>query len=117
MDKSEFSSELDWTHLSNIVNVYDSHCIKIFNQQRTSTILNTTSLESGEQSITKHPTALTACIVLAFSSFIKSLPAFYSLPRSTRNCLSKTNIRPLIFPNIYELNQSCYSESWQVKSR
>ncbi len=112
MNNSEFSSGIDWSHLSNIVTAYDSCCIKVFVQQRTTSIFNKTPPIPNEQSV-----ILPSSIVLAFSTFIKSLPAYYSLPRSARNHLRKTNIRPLIFPNVHELNQSCFSEPWQVNSK
>ena len=112
MNNSEFSSEIDWSHLSNIVTAYDSCCIKVYIQQRSTSIFKTTRVILDEQ-----PTTLASSIVLAFSTFIKSLPAYYSLPRSARNHLSKTNIRPLMFPNIHELSQSCFSEPWQVNNK
>ncbi|UJR27533.1 hypothetical protein I4U23_008816 [Adineta vaga] len=66
------------------------------------------------QSISIYPTAATMAIVLSVSAFLKALPAYHSLPRSIRNYLCKTNIRPLIFPSIHELNQSCFHEAWQT---
>ncbi len=89
--------------------------MKTFIQQRETKIFDRTLQISDEQSINKHPTTLTTSIILGISSFFNSLPAYYSLSRITRNYLFKTNIRPLIFPNIHELNQSCFSEPWQVK--
>jgi hypothetical protein len=113
-NNSELSEDIDWCHLSNIVYAYDVYCSKTFSQQREEMIFNPESQPVEEQSSNRHPKTLTTCVVLAISSFLKSLPAFYSLPRSTRINLCKTNIRPLIFPNVHELNQSCYSEPWQV---
>lgn len=100
--------------MSNIVYAYDAYCSKAFAQQRSEIIFNKASQTLEEQSNNTHPTTLTMCIVLAVSAFLKSLPAFNSLPRLTRSYLCKTNIRPLMFPNIHELNQSCFSEPWQV---
>ncbi len=100
--------------MSNIVYAYDTYCSKTFTQQRAEIVFDKTSQTPDQQSSNSHPTTLTMCVVLAISSFLKLLPAFYSLPRSTRIYLCKTNIRPLIFPNVHELNQSCYSEPWQV---
>ncbi len=115
MNNSAFSQEIDWSHLSNIVYAYDTCCLKTFTQQRETLIFNRSSQILDQQSTNKHPTTLTMSIVLAISSFLQSLPAFYSLPHTTRNYLCKTNIRSLIFPTVHELNQSCYSEPWQVK--
>ena len=114
MNNGKFSEQIDWRHLSNIIYAYDTYCSKAFAKQRGEMIFNKESQPVDEQISNKHPTTLTMCIVLAVSTFLKSLPAFYSLPRSTRNYLCKTNIRPIIFPNVYELNQSCFSEPWQV---
>ncbi len=100
--------------MSNIVYAYDAHCSKAFAQQRSEIIFNKASQTLEEQSTNTHPTTLTMCIVLAVSAFLKSLPAFNSLPHLTRSYLCKTNIRPLMFPNIHELNQSCFSETWEV---
>ncbi len=115
MNNIDFSQEIDWLHLSNLIYAYDSCCIETFIQQRSTIVFNRTLEISDEKSINKHPKTLTMSIVVAISSFLKALPAYYSLPRTTRNYLSKTNIRPLIFPSVYELNQSCFSEPWQVK--
>jgi hypothetical protein len=114
----QLSNEIDWRHLSNIVHAYDTYCLETFIQQRETKIFNRTSQILDEQSTNKYPTTLTTLttsIILGISSFFNSLPAYYSLSRITRNYLFKTNIRPLIFPNIHELNQSCFSEPWQVK--
>lgn len=114
MINNKNSSEIDWCHISNIVYAYDTCCLKTFTQQRAEMVFSQSSKTFDEESLERSPRALTMCLVLSISAFLKSLPAFYSLPRSTRNHLCKTNIRPLIFPNIHELNQSCYSEPWQV---
>ncbi|CAF0892584.1 unnamed protein product [Adineta steineri] len=110
------SNDIDWRHLSNIVYAYESCCIKTYLRQRSSVIFNRTTQSSNEQPYNIYPTTITMSIVLAVSSFLKTLPAYYSLPRSTRKYLCKTNIRPLIFPNLHELNQSCYAEPWQVNA-
>ncbi|CAF1069877.1 unnamed protein product [Adineta steineri] len=116
VDNIDLSAEIDWRHLSNIVYAYESCCIKTYLRQRSSVIFNRTPQSPDEQSYNIYPTTITMSIVLAVSSFLKTLPAYYSLPRSTRNYLCKTNIRPLIFPNLHELNQSCYAEPWQVNA-
>ncbi|CAF1182699.1 unnamed protein product, partial [Adineta steineri] len=113
VDNIDLSAEIDWRHLSNIVYAYESCCIKTYLRQRSTVIFNRTPQSPNEQPYNIYPTTITMSIVLAVSSFLKTLPAYYSLPRSTRNYLCKTNIRPLIFPNLHELNQSCYAEPWQ----
>ncbi|CAF3973624.1 unnamed protein product [Adineta steineri] len=112
----DLSVEIDWRHLSNIVYAYESCCIKTYVQQRSTVIFNRTPQSPNEQPYSIYPTTITMSIVLAVSSFLKTLPAYYSLPRSTRNYLCKTNIRPLIFPNLHELNQTCFAEPWQVNA-
>lgn len=65
-----------------------------------------------EQSI-----AFPMSVVNSLLLFIKSLPAFHSLSRSIQSFLCLSNLRRLIFVNLHELNQSCFSEPWQVKNR
>jgi hypothetical protein len=115
MNNSKFSEEIDWSHLSNIVYAYDTCCLKTFIQQRDTKIFNKASQTSDHQSTSKHLTTITTSIILGISSFFNSLPAYHSLSYVTRNYLCTTNIRPLMFPNLHELNQSCFSEPWQVK--
>jgi len=115
VNNSKFSEEIDWSHLSNIVYAYDTCCLKTFIQQRDTKIFNKASQASDHQSTSKHLTTITTSIILGISLFFNSLPAYHSLSRVTRNYLCKTNIRPLMFPNLHELNQSCFSEPWQVK--
>lgn len=62
------------------------------------------------------PAVLNKCIISSVLSFLQSLPAFYSLTKSARNYLCKTNLRPLIFPNVRELDQCCFASSWQVRN-
>ena len=52
----------------------------------------------------------------SFISFLLSIPVVQSLLKSDRIFLFRHNIRPLILLNLHELDQLCYSESWQVKS-
>ena len=108
------SDETDWCQLSNIIFAYDNNCIKQFVEKRSATVIKPTVSSTGDLVITPQPTAITASIASSVSLFFQSLPAFYSLSRSTRTFLCKTNIRSLIFPNIHELNQSCFAEPWQV---
>ncbi|UJR27535.1 hypothetical protein I4U23_008817 [Adineta vaga] len=110
----KLSADIDWNHLSNIVYAYDSCCIKTYIRQRSTTVFTNESQVLDNQSISIYPTAATMAIVLSVSAFLKALPAYHSLPRSIRNYLCKTNIRPLIFPSIHELNQSCFHEAWQT---
>ena len=104
----------EWNHLSNIIFAYDNNCIKQFVEKRSATVIKPTVSANGDLVITPQPTAITASIASSVSLFFQSLPAFCSLSRSTRTFLCKANIRPLIFPNVHELNQSCFAEPWQV---
>ena len=113
----DLSAEIDWRHLSNIVYAYDSCCVKTYVRQRSTVVFNTSPQPPHEQPINIYPTTMTMSVVLSLSSFLKTLPSYYSLPRATRSYLCKTNLRPLIFPSIHELNQSCYAEAWQVRCR
>jgi hypothetical protein len=54
-------------------------------------------------------------LTVSLFSFLRSLPAFHSLSQINRIYLSKNNLRLLLFLNMFELNQTCYSEPWQVK--
>lgn len=58
--------------------------------------------------------AIPTCLTASLFSFIQSLPAFNCLSQNNRNHLIKNNLRLLLFPNMFELNQACYSEPWQV---
>ena len=53
-------------------------------------------------------------VTRSLSTFIRSLPAFQTLPRPTQKVLCEANLRRLIPLNLYELNQSCFSEPQQV---
>ena len=67
-------------------------------------------------SLTKHSTALPMSLASSLFTFFRSLPAFNSLSQKNQTFLNTNNLRTLIFPNMFELNQTCYSESWQVKT-
>ena len=107
----EISEGIDWCHLSNIVYAYDTQCIGNFAEQRAKAFgqPEPTALEPVGQ-----PAAVNTCVVSSILSFIRSLPAFHTLTKAIQNQLRKTNIRPLMFPNVYELEQCCFADSWQV---
>jgi hypothetical protein len=50
----------------------------------------------------------------SFLSFISSIPVIQLLSNSNRFYLCKHNIRSLIFPNLHEIEQTCFTESSQV---
>lgn len=106
--------QFEWRHLSNVVSSYDTNCVKQFIEKRSKIIFNQKECPNSDPIVVAQPTTITTSIAASFSSFFQSLPAFQSLSRATQSYLCKINIRPLIFPNIYELNQSCFSETWQV---
>ena len=111
----ELSTDIDWSHLSNIRAAYDTHSIKTFIHQRDTIVFTQPAFHFSHPIIQPHPATLTASITSAAAAFLQSLPAFRSLSRSARKHLCETNLRPLIFPNLYELNHSCFSEPWQVR--
>jgi hypothetical protein len=50
----------------------------------------------------------------SFLSFLLSIPTIQSLSKTNRFYLCKHNIRLLIFPNLHEIEQTCFTESSQV---
>jgi hypothetical protein len=111
---NDLSGEIDWRHLSNIVYAYDTCCLKTYLEQRA----NLYSHETLQKEPTvEHYIVLPMSIIVSLASFIKSLPAFQSLSRNNQSFLCKSNLRRLMFVNIHELNQSCFSEPWQVKQK
>ena len=107
----------EWGHLSNIIVCYDTQCVKQFIEKRSTMIFNRENQLGDQPTILAQPTTITTSITTSFTSFFQSLPAFQSLSRGTQLYLCRVNIRPLIFPNICELNQSCFAEPWQVNGK
>ncbi|CAF2397911.1 unnamed protein product [Rotaria sp. Silwood2] len=110
----ELLKETDWRLLSNIVYAYDNYCLKIFAQARQNIFNN--EINFSEQPLSKihHHTAMRLCNIKSFLSFLSSIPIIQSLSISDRYYLCKHNIRSLIFPNLHEIEQTCFTESWQV---
>jgi hypothetical protein len=92
------------------VSAFDTYCLKTYAQQRVTMF---TSYENGHM-FNKHSIALPLSLTVSLISFLRSLPAFHTLSNTNRSYLYKNNLRALIIPNMVELNQSCFSESWQV---
>jgi len=113
VNNSDLLSEIDWRHLSNIVAAYDTCCLKTYVEQREKMFFGETS---QKQWTIEHYSVIPMSLTLSLSSFIRSLPAFQSLSRTVQFFLCKNNLRRLMFINMHELNQSCFSEPWQVKS-
>ena len=115
VSKDPLLRESDWILLSNIVNAYDNYCLKHYIQKRR-TIFDE-EIDSSRQmfSILKYQNASMTNHINSFLSFLLSMPIVQSLASSDRLYLCKHNIRPLVFPNMHELEQTCFSESWQVK--
>ncbi|CAF3742226.1 unnamed protein product [Rotaria sp. Silwood1] len=105
--------ESDWRHLKNIVSAYETHCLKTYIQQR-SAMYNSEATSCHQSHIpSKYFTAIPMTLTISLCSFLQSLPAFHSLSQINRTFLCKNNLRSLLFPNMFELKQSCFSESWQ----
>jgi hypothetical protein len=113
MNNKVLLNEIDWCHLSNIVYAYDTHCLKTYVEQRGKMLFYGTS--EHERTIEDY-SVFPISVTLSISAFARSLPAFQSLSRSVQNFLCENNLRRLIFMNLHELNQSCFSESWQVNN-
>jgi hypothetical protein len=107
--------ESDWKHISNIVSAYDTNCVKSYVQQRSAIFMNRTTLYQCENMPMKHYTALPMSLTVSLSAFLRALPAFHSLSNINRTFLYKNNLRSLLFLTMFEVNQSCFSEPWQVK--
>jgi hypothetical protein len=112
VNNNDLLDESDWRHLSNIVYAYDTYCLKTYVEERAKMFIDETS-ERGQ--IIDQYVAVPMKATLSLSSFIRSLPAFQSLSQSIQSFLCQSNLRRLIFPNLQEINQSCFSEPWQVK--
>ncbi|CAF0827520.1 unnamed protein product [Rotaria sp. Silwood1] len=106
--------ETDWKLLSNIVYAYDNYCLKNFTQARRNIFNNETHLFEQPLSKIHHHTAMRLNNITSLVSFLLSIPIVQSLSTSDRYYLCKHNIRPLIFPNLHEIEQTCFTESWQV---
>lgn len=114
MNSASLLSELDWRHLSNLVYAYDTCCLKTFLEQRPK-IFSQETLEK-DATMARY-VSLPINLAISVSSYLRSLPAFQSLSRSNQSFLCKNNLRRLILVNQHELNQSCFSEPWQVKTK
>ncbi len=114
MNNNDLLSEFDWRHLSNIVYAYDTCCVKTYLSQRA----NMFTCEIFQKEATmEHYILLPINLALSAFSYLSALPAFQSLSRSNRLFLCRNNLRRLILVNNHEVNQSCFFEPWQVKSR
>ncbi|CAF3363779.1 unnamed protein product [Rotaria sp. Silwood1] len=111
VNNNDLVSRIDWRHLSNIVYAYDICCVKTYLEQRINMFADNIS---QEEQLMKNYGMLPMILTISLTSFLRSLPAFQSLSRSNQAFLCKNNIRRLIFVNLHELNQSCFSEPWQV---
>jgi hypothetical protein len=76
---------------------------------------NETRSYSYETMPVKPHSALPMSLTASLFPFLRSLPAFHSLPQINQIYLSKNNLHVLLSLNRFELNQTCYSEPWQVK--
>ena len=107
--------EKDWILLSNIVNAYEKFCLKAYIDKRSTMLsIEFQSLENLSQR-TKYCINNYVNTISSFLSFLSSIPIVKSLNNSDRIYLCQHNVRPLVFPNLHELEQSCFSEPWQVR--
>ena len=106
--------ESDWRHLSNVVSAYETHCLKTYLQQRSAVFLSGRSSDNEHLSL-QHHTTLPMNLTMSLFAFLGALPAARSLSFMNQTYLSKHNLRSLLFPNMFELSQLCFTEPWQVK--
>ncbi|UJR27536.1 hypothetical protein I4U23_008818 [Adineta vaga] len=107
-------NEIDWQHLSNVKYAYDTHCLKVY-LERCATVFSSEIFQ--EKSAVEYYSSLPSNLAYSLLSFVKTLPAFQSLSRNQQISICKNNLRRLMLVNNYELNQSCFSESWQIDFR
>ncbi|CAF1304326.1 unnamed protein product [Adineta ricciae] len=112
--KSQLLDESDWLHISNIVSIYDTHCLQTYLDRRAITFNNRLS-QSDDYFLLTYSTLLPMNIALSLFSFFRALPAARSLSHVNQSYLCKTNIRPLLFLNMFELNQLCFTEQCQER--
>jgi hypothetical protein len=115
VNNNELLEEKDWRLLSNIVYAYDNYCLKLFTQNRQN-IFNNQIVLFSEQPLLKinHHIAIRLNTITSFLSFLSSIPIIQSLSNSNRLYLCKHNIRLLLFPNLHEIDQTCFTELSQV---
>lgn len=107
----EYLQENDWILLSNIVQAYDNYCLKFYTERRH--LLTIDEIETFSK--LKYHAASILNQISSFLSFLNSMPIIQNLDHDDRIYLCKHNIRPLIFPHRHELEQTCFSESWEAK--
>ncbi|UJR21641.1 hypothetical protein I4U23_024718 [Adineta vaga] len=114
ISKSDLLNEIDWMHVSNIVSMYDSQCLKHYIQERMNTLNILSNVTDEAQFNIDYHATTTVNKMTSFILFISTIPTVKSLPKDDRIYLCKHNIRPLILLNSHELDQQCYSEPWQL---
>jgi Fe2+ or Zn2+ uptake regulation protein len=74
-------------------------------------------MKSFEQVLSKlnHHIAGRVNSITSYLSFLSSIPIIQSLSSSNRFYLCKHNVRSLICLNLHEIEQTCFSEPWQVE--
>lgn len=103
VDEKFSLTENDWMILSNVVNSYENFCLKTYVEKRR-------RFDDDEDHF------ISFCLnnINPFVSFLSSIPAVKNLSSADRIYLCKQNVCPLIFANLHELEQTCFSEPWQV---
>ncbi|UJR21642.1 hypothetical protein I4U23_024719 [Adineta vaga] len=112
-NKNVLISESDWCHISNIISAYETYCLTTYLHQRSIMPMNDTFLENKNLSL-RPSTVLPMSITMALFAFLHALPATRSLSHMNQTYLCKNNLRSLLFPNTFELNQLCFKEPWQT---
>ena len=100
---------MDWRLLSNIVYSYENYCLKLYTQHRN-------KIKFSEDSLSKieYHQSLRINNMKSLLSFLYSIPIIRSLSKTNRIYLCQHNIRLLIFPNLHEIEQTCFAESFQI---
>lgn len=114
VNPNTYLEEKDWTFLSNIVGAYENYCLNMFRDNRQQMFHN--PVKDLNSSIAKidHHMKIRLNNITSLLKFLTSIPLIQSLPYSERYFLSRYNIRPLILLNLFEIEQTCFAESWQT---
>ncbi|CAF3382969.1 unnamed protein product [Rotaria socialis] len=106
--------ESDWCHLLNTIATYYIHCLKTYISQRSTVFADETTLYQHQPTPLKHFTTLPMNLAASLCSFFSSITNLSFSIKHKSNYLCKNNLRSLLFPNIIEIGQSCFSEPWQI---
>ncbi|CAF1388211.1 unnamed protein product [Rotaria sordida] len=111
---SDLLHETDWTHLSNVVFAYETHCLKNYIQRRKNLFHTRIQIPDDAWVKINYHSSTIVNNLTSLTSFLSSIPAVQNLSKFDRIFLCTHNIRPLILLNLHELEQLCYSEPWEL---